>query len=128
MESSQLTVDQFYEQLRAGKLLGLRCESGHVTVPPRRSCRVCQSMNLEKIELSKRGSVASFTEVYVKSKDFPVNTPYLLALVKLDEGGNLLGVINDAVQKASIGSPVSVKAMDIGDAGRWPRIFFEFLK
>ena len=53
MSNQQLTVDQFYEQGRAGRLLGLRCESGHVTVPPRRSCRVCQSLNMQVIELAQ---------------------------------------------------------------------------
>jgi len=127
MPNQYLTIDQFYEQGRGGRLLGLKCESGHVTVPPRRSCRVCQSLNLQIAELSKTGSVISFTEVYVKSKDFPLETPYTLALVKLDEGGNLLGVISGQTSKLTSGSKVSVIFKDVGEKVGWPRVFFELV-
>ena len=127
MPSEYLTIDQFYEQGRAGRLLGLKCAAGHVTVPPRRSCRVCQSLNMQIAELSKSGNVVSFTEVYVKSKDFPLDTPYILALVKLDEGGNLLGVIDGQASKLMIGSKVSVIFKDAGEKVRWPRVFFELV-
>ncbi|MGI0091087.1 MAG: Zn-ribbon domain-containing OB-fold protein, partial [Nitrososphaerales archaeon] len=73
-----LTVDSFYENARKGKLLGLRCESGHVSVPPRRSCPTCRSAQLEEVELSGRGEVVSFTRVDYKARDFPLDTPYTL--------------------------------------------------
>ena len=127
MPSEQLTVDRFYEQARAGRLLGLKCESGHVTVPPRRSCRVCQSLNMEVIELSKTGRIVSFTDVHVKSKDFPLDPPYTLAFVKLDEGGNLIGVVSGLTSEVTSGSKVSVKFRDVRENERWPRVFFELI-
>ncbi|HVB12848.1 MAG TPA: OB-fold domain-containing protein [Nitrososphaerales archaeon] len=84
-------------------------------------------MNLQIAELSKTGSVISFTEVYVKSKDFPLETPYTLALVKLDEGGNLLGVISGQTSKLTSGSKVSVIFKDVGEKVGWPRVFFELV-
>lgn len=119
----KLTIDQFYESGKAGKLIGLKCDSGHVTVPPRHSCSVCGSTNLEATELSGRGSVISFTEVHVKTKEFPLPTPYVLSLVSLDEGGNLLGILDGQVLEH--GTKVSVKFREIGEKARWPRIFFE---
>ncbi|MGA2875245.1 MAG: Zn-ribbon domain-containing OB-fold protein [Nitrososphaerales archaeon] len=127
MSNQPLTVDQFYAQARADRLLGLRCESGHVTVPPRRSCRICQSLNMQVIEIAKTGKVVSFTVVHVKSRDFPLETPYTLAIVKLDAGGNLLGVINGSTPEVVSGSKVSVKFRDVGENGKWPRIFFELI-
>ena len=32
-----LSVDAFYENGRKGKLVGLECDSQHVTVPPRKA-------------------------------------------------------------------------------------------
>ena len=126
--SQQNTVDSFYEQARKGRLLGLKCELGHVTVPPRHSCRVCQSQSLQAVELSGRGEVISFTDVYVKSKEFPLDTPYTLALVKLEEGGSLLGVIRGVQATPKHGSKVSVKFEDAaGGRGKWPRIFFDLM-
>ncbi len=127
MSNQQLTIDQFYEQARSGRLLGLRCESGHVTVPPRRSCRVCQSLNMQVIEIAKTGKIVSFTVVHVKSRDFPLDTPYTLAIVKLDEGGNLIGVINGSTSEVVSGTKVSVNFRDVGENGKWPRIFFELI-
>ena len=127
MASQQLTVDLFYAQARAGRLLGLKCESGHITVPPRRSCRICKSLNLRTTEVSNIGSVVSFTDVHVKSKDFPLDTPYTLALVKLNEGGNLIGVVSGPSSKVVNGSKVAVKFKDLGENERWPRVFFELI-
>lgn len=127
MSNMGLTVDRFYEQFRVGKLLGLKCESGHITVPPRRSCRVCRSLNLEVVELSRKGQIVSFTDVHVKSRDFPVNTPYVLAIVRLNDGGNLLGVVNGSESALAYGSSVSVKAVDVGEGEKWPRIFFDLI-
>ncbi len=119
-----LTVDEFYDAAAQGKLLGLKCGSGHVTVPPRRSCRICGSKALKKIKLSGRGSVLSFTGVFVKSREFPIEVPYTLALVQLEEGGNLMGIVEKPSERnIAYGSQVTAKFQRLAD-GEWPRIFF----
>jgi uncharacterized protein len=120
-----LTVDQFYEIASTGKLLGLTCSAGHVTVPPRRSCIECDDKSLKKIELSGYGKVISWTQVFVKSKEFPLNVPYVLALVRLDEGGNLMGVI-EGPDSVRYESRVSVSFRKLNEK-EWPRIFFELI-
>ncbi len=121
----QLTVDRFYEMASRGKLIGLRCPNGHVIVPPRRSCRECQSMDLVSFELSGRARIVSFTSVHVKSKDFPLETPYILALVTLLEGGHLLGVFNGLESIVKYGAEVFVKFRKVQETDKWPRVFFE---
>jgi uncharacterized OB-fold protein len=121
---NSLTVDQFYENGRNGKLIGLRCSKGHVTVPPRSTCQSCDSEVLEQIQLSGKGVVVSFTEVYVKSKEFPVETPYVFALVRLFEGGNLLGILDVKSGLSELGAKVQVKFRRLNETERWPRIFF----
>ena len=82
------------------------------------------------MELSGKGKVVSYTEVYSKSKEFPVETPYVLALVRLEEGSNLLGVLKQQT-KIELGQAVRVKFEEGGeklDANRWPRITFERLR
>ena len=131
--AEKLSVEAFYEAGMRGKLLGLRCKAGHVTVPPRRSCRACESVELEVIELSGRATVISSTDVYSKAKEFPLEVPYTLALASLDEGGNLLGVLEPSSRSSiAIGSRVTTKFRAIAapdarlaaEKGR-PRIFFE---
>jgi uncharacterized OB-fold protein len=118
-----LTVDSFYDQGTKGRLVGLQCESKHVTVPPRHSCSVCGSQDLHKIDLSGRGEVISFTEVFVKSREFPVNVPYVLAIVTLEEGGKLIGVVRAGNSNLEHGAKVMVEFRKLNEK-EWPRIFF----
>jgi len=120
-----LTVDSFYECGRRGKLMGLECESGHMVVPPRRSCPSCGSTNLEERELSGKGTIVSFTEIFVKSQEFPIATPYVLALVQPIEGGRILGVLENPSDLTSLeDAKVKIKFRKLNENDRWPRIFF----
>jgi len=131
--SEKLSVATFYEEGKKGVLKGLKCEAGHVTVPPRGSCRICKSTNLEVVNLSGNGRIVSFTEVHSKSAGFAVEAPYFFALVSLAEGGNLLGVIRASGKKFAQGDMVRVKFVTvprerpepiIAEKER-PRIFFD---
>jgi uncharacterized protein len=134
----KLTVDSFYSEAKGGKLVGLKCDQGHMTIPTRRTCRVCLSPNLEVVELSGMGKIITYTDVYSKSRDYPLEAPYTLALVNLVEGGNLLGVVSNAdSSKISYGRNVRVTFKVVQGAGdgirpispekERPRIFFELL-
>ena len=126
-----LSIAAFYEEGKKGKLKGLKCEAGHVTVPPRHSCRICQSTNLNVVDLSGRGKILACTQVFRKSVEFPLETPYALALVALEEGGNLLGILRAPFEKGVHGTKVRVKfeivskAEHLSPERERPRIFFE---
>ncbi len=121
-----LSVDSFYKEARENnRLLGLVCEKEHVTVPPRHSCRICGSTLLRVKVLSGTGILIASTKVYAKSKAFPLEAPYTLALAQLDEGGHLLGIVE--VDDVSAGSTVKVVFKAPGDTSEWPRIFFRKL-
>jgi uncharacterized OB-fold protein len=124
--TGELTIEQFYsEGKKSGRVLGLVCDKGHITVPPRHSCRVCDSTALKIKVLTGLGEVASITEVHVKAKDFPLETPYVLALVKLEDGGNLLGVMKDDKCSVSLGGRIKVNFRSIRGENSQPMIFFE---
>lgn len=74
------------------------------------------------MELSGYGRVVEYTEVHSKSKDFPLETPYNLALVKLDEGPSLLGILELKPQVDD--ARVRVRFRTLNETER-PRIFFE---
>lgn len=79
------------------------------------------------MKLSGRGIIQSYTEVAVKTKEFPIDTPYTLAMVRLEEGGNLIGVVRSQASRIGHGVPVSVRFEDPPNSKeKWPRIFFEF--
>ena len=114
-----LTIETFFKEGEKGNLLGLACEKGHVTLPPRNSCRICSSNTLRVIHLKGEGKIVSSTKVFAKAEDFPLDVPYDLALVELEEGGNLLGVLKG---NADLGSKVRIAFQKIGGSAR---IFFE---
>jgi uncharacterized OB-fold protein len=125
---AKLTVSRFYSRAsETGTVLGLRCENDHVTVPPRRTCKICGSTKLIETTLRGVGSLISFTKVYVKSADFPIEAPYNLGLVRLEEGGNLLGIINTDETKTppTLNSKVRIRFKKIPENSDRPRIFFD---
>ena len=94
---TEITVKDYLAALRENRLLGVKCEEcGFITAPPRHACRKCGGQNNEVVELSGKGRIATFTSVYVPTESRRGKTPYLVALIALDEGpwimGNLGGV------------------------------------
>jgi uncharacterized OB-fold protein len=90
----------FWEAARRHELSLPRCLScGELHYYPRGVCPHCLSSDLEWVRCSGRGRLHTFTIVHRGQKGFPLATPYVLAVVQLDEGPrmmtNLVGVDAD---------------------------------
>lgn len=95
MRKYPLTYNEFKEGMKQGKLLGLKCiDCGQAMVPPGAVCTSCGSSRLEVNSFSKKGRIRTFTVVRVGPAGF--DTPYVVALVELDDGpwvvGNVMGI------------------------------------
>ncbi|WP_457751145.1 Zn-ribbon domain-containing OB-fold protein [Thermococcus sp.] len=77
------------------RLIGGRCENGHLMFPKREVCPVCGSRNVEEYEFSGRGKVLSWTIVRNPPSCFEYYKPYPLALVQLEEGPVVLAQLTD---------------------------------
>ncbi len=81
------------------------------------------------------GAVVTFTEVAVGSSGYPLKPPYTLALIKLDEGGHLIGVLKGKGEKDAdwVGRRVKVLFEVIAGEEKvtkpdsWPRVFAQLL-
>ena len=76
-------------------LVGSRCRGCGATMPGARSvCVACGARSgLEPIRLAERGRLYSYTTVH---RSFPgVKTPFVAAIVNLDDGGTLKGTLLD---------------------------------
>ncbi len=74
-------------------LCGSRCnECGHVFVGEREVCANCTSRgSMQSVHLSETGKLYDFTVVY---RSFPgVETPFIDAIVDLDDGAHLKGTL-----------------------------------
>ena len=107
----KLSFKEYDAALREGRLLGLKCGCGDILCPPRGVCARCGNGDLEVVELSGKGKIASFTTLFVVAEGRDKELPYALAMVALDEGPYLIGRIDtncpDKLDMSAIGKPVT---------------------
>jgi len=67
------------------KILGSKCpQCKKVFIPPRSSCEICFEKISEWVTVGPKGKVTSFTVVRYQEPYFPVQPPFVLALIKLE--------------------------------------------
>ena len=107
----KLSFKEYDVALRQGRLLGLKCRCGDVLCPPRGVCQRCGNSELEVVQLSGKGKIASFTTLFVAAEGRDRELPYALALVVLEEGPYLIGRIDtncaDKLDMSIIGKAVT---------------------
>lgn len=80
---------RFLQQLKRGKLVGLRCpKCRNVYIPPRGSCAACGVATTDEVELSDKCSVKSFTIVHIPIPGNPIKPPYVVANL-VPDGANI---------------------------------------
>ena len=120
----------FWDATKQRRLAIQRCvDCGYYNHPPKAACDQCQSTTLAYAEVSGRGTVWSFTVMHQKSvAGFEESTPYVTALVQLDEQPmllmltNLPGVAQDGVR---IGMRVLLTFEVLEDGNMLPQFVLE---
>ncbi len=93
------------------RLKGNRCETcGEYFFPPRVVCPNCRRKGkLVDYEFSGNGKIESFTIVYTPPDGMEMQAPYVLALVRLEEGPLVTAQIVDVDKdEVDIGMPVKL--------------------
>ena len=71
-------------------LIGVRCgECNKIFFPPRSVCPDCRRMSIgkmERVHLKGEGEVFSYSVVHDAPSQFEMIKPYVIAMIKLDEG------------------------------------------
>lgn len=82
----------YWDGLKENKLMLPQCEDcGKPFFYPRILCPHCQSRNITWIQASGKGKLYSFEIAYQKlNRRFNVPTPYILAMIELDEGPRMM--------------------------------------
>lgn len=121
-EEIKITSDSFYKFLADKKLMGSRCKKCHALyLPPHPICQKCYSYDMEWVEMKGTGKLAAFTAISVGptctiAEGYGRNNPYLVGIVKMDEGPKICGRIKglDAKKPETIkvGTPVAVEFME----------------
>ena len=114
----------YWAAARERRLVIRKCGAcGAFHFMPRALCPECWSDRLEWVDARGTGTVHSFTVIHrASSPAFQPRTPYVLALIELDEGprmvSNVLGADALAVK---IGDRVEVTFEDRGDGALLPQ-------
>ena len=111
----------FWRAAAAGRLVLPRCpETGELCWPPRRHPPADETHGLQWVETPGIGTVYTFSVVYRSSHAWPP-VPYVLAVVRLDEGVHLTtNIVNVDPGKIRIGMPVKVTFEQLGEDLRLP--------
>jgi len=93
-----------------GVLLGTRCgECGEYAFGLISFCQACTSADTEPVELSSRGTLYSYTVVWVPPPCWLGDVPYVLGQIELPEGPHVLAeVVGCRHEELTIGEPVEL--------------------
>ena len=114
-----ITLQNFFQEARAGRLTGIRCRHcGELAIPPKEFCAACHKRAWEPVPLAGFGTISSFTVIRVPPRGHATGTgaPYAVAVVKLAEGVSLLGrIIDIPIESLRIGLPVKFRPLAVED-------------
>jgi uncharacterized OB-fold protein len=88
----------------------LVCENDHGSLPPRRVCPHCGSLDLAEEPLPETGEVETFTVTHVATPNFTEDTPYAVCIARFDDV-RITGQMRALdVEDVEVGLPVEVDA------------------
>ncbi|MBV9120335.1 MAG: OB-fold domain-containing protein [Chloroflexi bacterium] len=77
-------------------LTGYRSPSGEITLPLPGSTLERQPAGAETVRFTGKGRLLTYSIVHVPTTRFKSQAPYVLAIIELDEGARLMGLVDGA--------------------------------
>ncbi len=115
-DSKNFNAASFYEYLKEGRLMGVRCSScGRLSVQPRPMCPACHSGSVDWHEFSGKGQLSTFTCISIVPasmvvKGYGRDNPYCTGVVTLEEGPR----ISARISGVDAGNPQNIQTgMDL---------------
>ena len=107
----------YWEGLKQGELRIQRCDAcGRAVFYPRSLCPHCFADQLSWIVASGRGSIYSYTVAHQAFGPFAAQTPFIVAIIELEEGVRMMSRIIDAPrEQVAIGVSVRVTFEPAGE-------------
>jgi uncharacterized protein len=104
----------FWNACRDHRLTVQRCEScGTYVFIPQAFCPTCLGTDLTWVESSGHGSIVTFTVVW-RAQTPAFEVPYVVAVVRLDEGYEMMtNIVDVEPDDVTIGAPVEVRYVDV---------------
>lgn len=115
-----MSVPRFWREIPARyNLMGTKCETcGTHYYPPRAWCPSCRRQGkMVEVQYKGTGEVVTYSTIYAPGESWIGGKPYVLAIVKLDEGPFVTTQVICAPEEAKIGMRVKKVFRRIGEDG-----------
>jgi uncharacterized OB-fold protein len=125
-------VPRFWREIpQRYNLIGNQCGAcNKIYFPPRESCPYCRrkSMgNMKELKLKGEGEILTYSIIYNAPEHFEGQTPYPIAIIKLDEGPKVTAQIVDCdLDEIKIGMRVKSTFRKISEDGYIGAIYYGF--
>lgn len=122
-----MAVPRFWRRLKnLYNLLGTHCKNcGSYYYPPRNICPACRrGGKVEPYKFKGAGEVLTYTIIHGGPKDNAHPTPYVLAIIKLDEGPRLTSQIVANPEDVKIGMRVKSVFRKLGEESKHGIIYY----
>ncbi len=113
-------TEPYWHAAAKGRLQVQKCGScGHVQHYPRTMCSTCWSEDLQLVDAAGTGTIFTYTVVHQPGHAaWRPQTPYVLALIQLDEGPRMMSNIVDVpVDQITVGARVHLTPTPAADSG-----------
>ncbi|MEM0493388.1 MAG: Zn-ribbon domain-containing OB-fold protein [Candidatus Thermoplasmatota archaeon] len=125
-------VARFWREIpQRYNFIGNRCTvCDKIFFPPRDSCPYCRRKSIGKMKderLSGRGEVVTYSVVHVAPENFEEQVPYVIAIIKLEEGPQITAQIVDCdANEVHIGMKVEHTFRRIQEEGYTGAIYYGY--
>ncbi len=122
-----MSVARFWRnQIARYNLVGTKCKKcGEHFYPPRNMCPACRrDGQIEDFKFNGHGEVLTFTIIHTAAEGFENQTPYVLGIIKLQEGPSLTCQIICEPESVYIGMKVKPVFRKLGQDGERGMIYY----
>jgi len=118
---TSISVPRFWREIpQRYNFIGNTCKKcGWINFPPRSICKKCHEHDFERVDLKGRGKILTYTVIRAAPEQFENLVPYVVAIIRLDEGPRITAQIVDCEpDEAAIGKRVKVCFRKIAEDGK----------
>ena len=122
-----MPVPRFWRRLKnLYNLIGSHCKKcGQYHYPPRTVCPNCRRRgHTVPYKFKGKGEVVTYTIVHSSTKDFEKLVPYVLAIIKLEEGPEVTSQVKCNPKDIKIGMKVKMAFRRLGEESEKGMIYY----
>jgi len=91
-------------------------------LPPRPLCDNCFSQDFEWVQVPEKGELMAYTIIHVAPTQFQSMAPYVVGIVKLDNGMKIPGMVSGVIPEAiKIGMKLTMSFTECALSATWPQ-------